>query len=147
MPRGGRSLPAGSVRLLEAADLALHVGDVTSAEVLEELRRLCPVEAVRGNMDAPALRAALPERRVVEAEGCRFGLVHDPGPAAGRHERLVAWFPRCDIVVFGHTHLPEVSRHAGVWIVNPGSPTERRRARGHTMAAVRGGLPALVDLD
>jgi putative phosphoesterase len=147
MPRGGRVLPAGCLQVLERAGLALHTGDVTAASVLEELRVLVPTEAVRGNMDEPALQAALPERRLVEAEGLRIGLLHDAGPSRGRHERLRAWFPRCDLVVYGHSHLPEVARVGECWIVNPGSPTERRRAPGHTLAVVRDGRPELVRLD
>ena len=65
--------------------------------------------------------------------GARIGMAHVPGPAAGHEERLVRRFPGCDAVVYGHTHLPEVERHGGVWILNPGSPTERRRAPAHTM--------------
>lgn len=147
MPRGGRALPEGCVRVLEQASLALHTGDVTSASVLEELRGLVPVEAVRGNMDDAVLRAALPERCVVEAEGIRIGVVHDAGPAAGRHERLLGWFPGCDLVAYGHTHRPEVTRVRGVWIVNPGSPTERRRSPWHSLAVVRDGRPRLLRLD
>jgi uncharacterized protein len=114
--------------------------------VLETLRELAPVAAVRGNMDDAAVRAALPERAVVEAQGLRFGLVHDPGPAARRHERLRDWFPGCDLVVYGHTHQPEATLDEGVWIVNPGSPTERRRSPAHTMAVIRDGRPQLVRL-
>jgi uncharacterized protein len=118
---------------LERAELILHAGDVVAASVLRELAELAPVEAVHGNMDEPALRAALPERRVVEVEAVRIGLVHIPGARAGREERLISWFPGCDAVVYGHTHLPQVERHRGVWILNPGSPTERRRAPRHSM--------------
>jgi predicted phosphodiesterase len=98
-------------------------------------------------MDEPALRAALPERRVVEAEGLRIGLVHDAGPAGGRHERLLAWFPGCDLVAYGHTHVQEVTRAGAAWILNPGSPTERRRSAGHSLAVVADGVPELVHLD
>jgi predicted phosphodiesterase len=84
---------------------------------------------------------------VVEAEGTRIGVIHDGGPSAGRHERLAQWFPGCDVVVYGHSHLPELARHGESWIVNPGSPTERRRAPSHTLAVVRGGVPQLVNLD
>jgi putative phosphoesterase len=113
---------------LRAADLILHAGDLSAASVLDELRALGPpVEAVHGNADEPALRAALPREIVVEAGEARIGLVHIPGPAAGREERLVARFPGCDAIVFGHTHLPVVERYRGVWLLNPGSPTERRR--------------------
>jgi putative phosphoesterase len=118
---------------LEEAELILHAGDFVTAAVLEELRQLAPVEAVVGNMDHAELRALLPERRVVEVAGARIGMVHVPGPAMGRGERLAAAFPGCDAVVYGHSHLPEVSRTDGVWILNPGSPTERRGAPAHSM--------------
>jgi len=98
-------------------------------------------------MDEAALRAELPARLVVEAEGLRVGLVHDAGPAQGRHGRLLDAFPNCEVVAYGHTHLPEVTRAAASWIVNPGSPTERRRASAHTMVVIEAGEPELVSLD
>jgi putative phosphoesterase len=122
------------------------VGDVTTAAVLEELRTFAPVAAVHGNMDEPELRAGLPGRLVVETEGLRIGLVHDAGGAAGRHERLLEAFPDCDAIAYGHTHIPEVSRAGDVWILNPGSPTERRRAPEHTMIVLEQGEPTLVSL-
>ena len=130
------------MRLLRAADRILHVGDFVTAAFLEELRALGPpVEAVHGNMDEQALRDALPRERVVEVAGARVGMVHVPGPRAGREERLVGRFPGCAAVVYGHTHMPQVERHLGVWVLNPGSPTERRRAPSRTMLvlAVAGG--------
>lgn len=133
MPRGARRLPRECLRRLAEAALILHAGDVVSADVLRELRQLAPVEAVAGNMDEAALVAALPERRVVEVAGARIGLVHVPGPALGRGERLVAAFPDCDAVVYGHTHVPDVSRVGDVWVLNPGSPTERRGAPARSM--------------
>ena len=102
---------------------------------------------MHGNVDEWTLREALPDRRVAETEGNRIGLVHDSGPARGRHARLRAWFPDCDVIAYGHTHLPEVAEHEGAWIVNAGSPTERRRSPTHTIAVVRDGVPALVVLD
>jgi len=132
--------------VLAAADRIVHVGDFTAASVLDELRALAPVTAVHGNMDEPELRSFLPERAELDDEGLRIGLVHDPGPAAGRHERLRGWFAGCGIVVYGHTHWPELVAVEGVWILNPGSPTERRRAPGHTMAVVQDGVPSLVDV-
>ena len=125
------------MRELERADLIMHAGDVVTAAVLRELEAYAPVEAVFGNMDEPALQAALPERRVVEVAGARIGLVHIPGPRAGREERLRGWFPVCDAVVYGHTHEPQVEQQAGTWILNPGSPTERRRAPARSMFVLR----------
>jgi uncharacterized protein len=133
MPRGTRRLPAECLRRLEEAELILHAGDFVGASVLEELRRLAPVEGVTGNMDDAVLRAELPERRVVEVDRARIGMVHVPGPAVGRGERLVAAFPECDAVVYGHTHFPEVARVGRAWVLNPGSPTERRGSPAHSM--------------
>jgi uncharacterized protein len=125
----------------------LHVGDFTSPAALEELRELGPVAAVHGNMDEPMLKSALPARLVAEVESMKIGLVHDGGPAAGRPGRLAAAFPGCAVVAYGHSHLPEISRVGETWVVNPGSPTERRRAPRHTMGVVRGGRPEIVPLD
>ena len=128
MPRGCRELSAQCLHLLAAADLILHAGDLTEAPVLELLRELAPVQAVYGNMDEPALQRTLPQRLEVEVEAVRVGMVHIAGPSRGRADRLAAAFPRCAAVVYGHTHLPEVTLHEDIWILNPGSPTERRRA-------------------
>jgi putative phosphoesterase len=101
--------------------------------VLEDLRAFAPVVAVHGNMDEPSLRALLPAERVVEVGDARLGVLHDAGGRAGREARLVARFRGCAAVVYGHSHLPELGRHRGMWILNPGSPTDRRRAPAHTM--------------
>ena len=151
MPKGARVLPATCLERLRAADLILHAGDLVGVGFLEELRELGPpVEAVHGNVDEPAVRDLLPETQVVEVEGARIGLVHVPGPRSGREERLAARFPGCEAVLYGHTHVPQVERCGGVWILNPGSPTERRSSPTRTMLelVVAGGevLPKLVDL-
>ena len=137
LPRGARRLPDECVDRLRGADVVLHAGDFLRLSVLEHLRAFdAPVYGVHGNMDDAELQAALPKRRVVEVDGCRIGLVHDAGPRLGRHERLERDFTGCAAVVYGHSHLPEVSRSARrrLLVVNPGSPTERRRAPSHTMA-------------
>lgn len=151
LPRGARALPARCVELCRGADLLLHCGDVVTLPAWNELQQLGPpLLGVYGNMDDAALTELLPHDRVVELEGVRIGMVHIPGPAAGRDARLAARFPGCDAVVFGHTHIPSVERLGGVWILNPGSPTERRRAPTHAMLvlAVEAGeiRPELVRL-
>jgi len=134
LPRGARTLPARCVELLRGADLILHGGDFVSVAFLEELRALGPpVEAVYGNMDEPALKESLPREHVLEAGEARIGMVHIPGPRAGREARFAARFPDCDAVVYGHTHIPQVERFQHLWILNPGSPTERRSAPVHSM--------------
>jgi putative phosphoesterase len=134
MPRGARAIPAACLERCRAADAILHAGDLIDVSVLDALRGLGPpLLAVCGNVDGDALRRLLPARAEHEFEGVRIGLTHDPGAAAGRLERLRAAFPRCDAVVFGHTHVPQHAERDGFQIFNPGSPTERRRAPAHTM--------------
>jgi putative phosphoesterase len=101
---------------------------------------------VHGNMDEPAVRELLPSSLVVEHDGLRIGVVHSGGPRTGREARLRATFRDCDLIAYGHSHQPEVVSYDGCWIVNPGSPTERRRAPAHTMAVVEHGTPRLVEV-
>jgi putative phosphoesterase len=132
-----RRLPEECLRRLREADLVLHAGDHASVAALEELRALGPpVHAVCGNIDEPALQAALPAELELDLGGVRVGMTHDAGPRVGREARLTARFPGCAAVVYGHTHAPQVERVGGVWILNPGSPTERRRAPERTMLDV-----------
>jgi uncharacterized protein len=154
LPRGARRLPEACVERIEAADLLLHAGDFSTLEVLRELEAIGPpVVGVHGNVDSADLRRLLPEECVVEAGGARIAMVHDAGLRAGRLARLRARFGgRADVVVFGHSHMPlhERADDDGFQILNPGSPTERRRAPAHTMGLIhiRAGLPVceLVDL-
>lgn len=137
--------------MLRASDLILHGGDFVSVAFLEELRALGPpVEGVQGNMDEAALKESLPRERVVEVDGSRIGMLHNAGPKVGREARLAARFPDCAAVVYGHTHLPQLERFQHLWILNPGSPTERRGAPVHSMIVLslrRGRLtPELVTL-
>lgn len=146
----GRPVPEACAERLRAADLVLHAGDVGTEAALEGLRALAPgIVAVRGNVDRAGL--GLPERQEVDAGGVRIGLVHDAGPAKGRLARLRERFPGCDVVVFGHSHVPLLEQEDGFTILNPGSATQRRRQPRHTMVegTVEGGRPsfAFVDLD
>ena len=138
LPRGARALPEECVRRLRGADLILHTGDHSTLASLEELRALGPpVQAVYGNADEPTLRELLPKELIVEAAGARIGIAHVPGPRVGREERLRTRFPGCAAVLYGHTHVPQIELHEGVWILNPGSPTERRSSPAWTMLELR----------
>ena len=138
LPRGSRRIPDGCLERLRGADLIVHAGDLSDVAVLGDLEALGELHAVYGNIDTAEVRARLPERRVVEAEGARIGVVHDAGPGQGRLKRLRAWFPDVDAVVFGHSHVPVLERSPdGFAIFNPGSPTERRRQPRHTMGLAR----------
>ena len=132
---------------LRRADAILHAGDIASVAALEELRALGPpVHAVLGNVDEPALRAQLPEELVVELGGVEIGMRH----IAVSEESLLERFPGCAAIVFGHSHLPVVERRGATWLLNPGSPTERRRGpfRSFVLLRVSGRRlrPRLVEL-
>ena len=128
-----RALPPAAWDQIAAADLILHCGDVVDDSLLADLRHHAPLSTVLGNNDH-ALIGILPERRVVEVEGLRIGMVHDPGRREGREARMKSRFHDADIVVFGHTHDPfDGPGLDGQWLMNPGSPTERRRSPVHTM--------------
>jgi putative phosphoesterase len=138
LPRGTRLIPDACIDRMRSADLVLHAGDLSTADVLEELRSLGPpVVAVHGNIDSADLRRLLPARQVVDAAGARIGVVHDAGPAKGRLRRMRMAFPDCGAVVFGHSHIPLHEEEGGFQIFNPGSPTDRRRQPRHSMGMAR----------
>ncbi|PSO47179.1 MAG: metallophosphoesterase [Actinobacteria bacterium QS_8_72_14] len=129
-----RTLPPAVYEHATHADVILHAGDVLVGEVLADLARFAPVHAVLGNND-PELTRHLPETLQLELDGLTVAMVHDSGQRKGRARRLARWFPEADVVVFGHSHIPV--NEAGVsrqWLLNPGSPTERRRQPHHTVA-------------
>jgi len=136
VPRGTRVIPQECLDRCREADAILHCGDFNARSAYEELLDIGPpVHAVHGNVDPPELRALLPETLEMELGGVRIAMVHDSGPAAGRMKRMRTRFPHADLVVFGHSHLPMLQTSPdGLTLLNPGSPTERRRAPRHTMA-------------
>jgi uncharacterized protein len=123
--------------LADEADVVLHAGDVVEPVVLHELRkRAGTVHAVLGNNDH-GLAADLPVELEVELDGVRVAMLHDSGPTAGRSTRLTRRFAGADVIVFGHSHDPLVERVAdGPLLLNPGSPTHRRRQPVHTVAVL-----------
>ena len=130
---GSRRLPDAAYALLDGAELILHAGDIVVSDVLDELSGFAPVRAVLGNNDFDPGLSHLPERRVVEVEGVRIGMVHDSGPAAGRAGRMRRLFPDAHVVVFGHSHIPwNETGVDGQLLFNPGSPTDRRMQPRHT---------------
>jgi putative phosphoesterase len=139
LPRGRRRIPDACLERLASADLILHAGDISTAEVLEEIEAIGPpVKAVHGNIDSPELRRTLPEALEVRTpDGARIAMVHDAGPSKRRLERMRVRFPDANAVVFGHSHIPLHEERDGFQIFNPGSPTDRRRQPRHTMGLAR----------
>ena len=137
-PRRWRSCPPRVAAQLRGADLILHAGDVCTAAVLAELSQYAPVTAVAGNNDGPDVAAwgAAPVAEV-DLDGLRVAMLHDAGPASGRLARMRRAFPRADLVVFGHSHIPLDQSGYGLRIFNPGSPTDRRRQPQGTLGMLR----------
>jgi putative phosphoesterase len=137
-PRRWRSCPPRVARELRGADLILHAGDVCTAAVLVELAEYAPVVAVAGNNDGPDVAdwGAAPTAEFI-LDGLRVAVLHDSGPASGRLARMRRAFPRADLVVFGHSHIPLDQSGYGLRIFNPGSPTDRRRQPQGTLGVLR----------
>jgi putative phosphoesterase len=134
LPHRGRDLPAPVWAAVDDADVVVHAGDWVSVELLDALQaRAKRLVGVFGNNDGPPLRARLPEVARVELAGVRLAVVHETGAAAGRERRCAAAYPDVDVLVFGHSHIPWDSTAAtGLRLLNPGSPTDRRRQPTHT---------------
>ncbi|GAA2066863.1 YfcE family phosphodiesterase [Leifsonia soli] len=129
VPKRARVLPAPVLAAVDAADVVIHAGDWVDAATLDLLeQRARRLVGVWGNNDGPELRRRLPEVARVELDGVRFAVVHETGPAAGREARCERDYPDADVLVFGHSHIPwDTVSPGGLRLLNPGSPTDRRR--------------------
>jgi putative phosphoesterase len=132
LPRFGRQLPAPLTDALASANLILHAGDHTDPFVLDLLEAFAPTDAVAGNNDPPELVSRLGFTRLVTVEEVRIGLTHGHlGPGRSTPERARRTFAQADppvnAIVFGHSHQPMIQQLDGIWLLNPGSPTDRRR--------------------
>ena len=149
LPARARDLPEPLWQAIDAADLVIHAGDWVQVDLLDRLTaRARMLLGVYGNNDGPPLRARLPEVAWLTVEGVRLAVVHETGAAARREERCTAQFPGVDVLIFGHSHIPWDSVAAnGMRLLNPGSPTDRRRQPTGTYltAAIVDG--ALVDVE
>ena len=117
---------------LRGVNLILHAGDVGGSQVLEALKGLAPVVAVRGNNDKGEWAEKLPDREVVEVGAVNIYLLHnvkeiDLSPAATSFQ----------VVVSGHSHKPSVEERKGVLYVNPGSAGRRRFSLPVSVARLR----------
>jgi putative phosphoesterase len=129
LPRRARDLPAEVWRAVEEADLVVHAGDWVDVRLLDELEsRSARLVACWGNNDHGELRKRLPEVARVEVEGLAIGVVHETGQPKGREERMSEAYGDLDVLVFGHSHIPwDTTTATGLRLLNPGSPTDRRR--------------------
>ena len=129
LPKRAKALPGAVLEALDVVDGVVHAGDWVDEATLDLVLARTPLLlGVAGNNDGPALHARLPEVARTVLEGVRLAVVHETGAATGRERRMDAAFPGTDVLVFGHSHIPwDTTTPAGLRLLNPGSPTDRRR--------------------
>lgn len=129
VPARAKALPAAVVDAVRDADGVVHAGDWVDEATLDLLLAATPLLlGVAGNNDGPALHARLPEVATATIDGVRLAVVHETGAASGRERRMDERFGDAEVLVFGHSHIPwDTTTPAGLRLLNPGSPTDRRR--------------------
>ncbi|WP_186626983.1 metallophosphoesterase [Rhodococcus sp. BP22] len=129
VPTRARALPEQVWTAIDDADVVIHAGDWVDLTVFEKISaRSKRLIACWGNNDGDDLRAQMPECARVTLDGVRIAVVHETGSSAGREQRMASKYPTIDVLVFGHSHIPwDTVTDTGVRLLNPGSPTDRRR--------------------
>lgn len=143
IPRKAHRVPDAALRHFEGVELILHAGDLSTLAVVDQLAAYAPVEAVQGNVEEPEVVAALPITREIVIGGCAIGLVHILGERSRHAQNARAEFPAARVVVFGHSHIPYVEDNNGLFLLNPGSATDRRHQPACTIAllTIEDGIP------
>jgi uncharacterized protein len=129
VPKRARDLPEEVWQAVDEADTVVHAGDWVEPGLLDRLEaRARHLVGCYGNNDGEELRARLPEVARVELGGVRLAVVHETGEARGRESRCAEQYGDVDVLVFGHSHIPwDTVTATGLRLLNPGSPTDRRR--------------------
>jgi uncharacterized protein len=129
VPQRARAIPDLLWRAIDDADLVVHAGDWNGLPLLDEFEaRAARLLGVRGNNDGPEFDGRLPDTIETKVDGIALAVIHDSGPATGREARMEARFPEPDVLVFGHSHIPwDTTTPRGLRLLNPGSPTDKRR--------------------
>ncbi len=148
LPKRARDLPPPVWEAVDAADVVVHAGDWVVPDLLDRLEdRARRLVGVYGNNDGSELRRRLPEVARTTIGGVRFAVVHETGDTKGRERRCEAAYRDVDVLVFGHSHIPWDSvTPGGVRLLNPGSPTERRREPECTFMTAEARDGALEDV-
>ena len=150
VPARARDLPGQVWDEVGRADVVIHAGDWVIPALLDELEdRAARLVGVFGNNDGTELRRRLPEVARVTLDGLRVAVVHETGGTAGRELRADRGYPDVDLLIFGHSHIPwDTVSPGGMRLLNPGSPTDRRRQPACTFltASVRAGVLSNVTL-
>lgn len=148
VPVRARDLPAQVWDEVGRADVVIHAGDWIDVSLLDALEAAAQqLIGCWGNNDGEELRERLPEVARAELAGVRLAVVHETGPRDRREQRLDQFYPDVDVLVFGHSHVPLDSvTPRGMRLLNPGSPTDRRRQPACTYLTARAADGALHDV-
>ena len=140
LPRFGHDLPAVLKQglIAQQVELILHLGDFTTLAVADMFRRIAPFDAVAGNNDPDEIYRSFGRRKILAVAGLRIGMIHGDGIRKTTLERALDAFAgdAVDVILFGHSHSPYCKLHGDVWLVNPGSPTDKRRNSQYSYAVL-----------
>lgn len=109
------------IEAMNSVDLIIHAGDITSMEVLDELKSLKDVVAVKGNMDSLDIKNRLPETEKIEIDDKKICVIHGWGAPFGLEYKLLEWFNNADMIIYGHTHVPMNKIINNTLLFNPGT--------------------------
>ncbi len=135
------SLTADALRMMQGADFIFHAGDVGDPAILDQLRKIAPVHAVRGNMDRHSWAGKLPGMELVKIGTHTVCIVHDLVTADADFKAMEA-----DLVINGHTHRPLIQNRGGILYVNPGSISHPRSDSGSTFARIHHGASLRAEI-
>jgi uncharacterized protein len=129
MPRMAKIWPPALLPYLEKADHIVHAGDFNDRRVLDSLESFAPITAVYGNTDGPDVTEILPDRQIISFHGVTVGITHGHGKGKTTEQRARAAFAEesLDLLIYGHSHIPEHKTEERMVLFNPGSPTDKRR--------------------
>ncbi len=142
-------LPANLREEISAADYILHAGDFTGTKIVESLELGRAIRGVAGNNDGPDIQAKFGFKQLFELAGLQIGIVHgDLGRGNTTLQRAMNSFEHCnlDVLIFGHSHQPYLGKHGNTWVMNPGSPTNRRRSPRYSYGLINIGAELELEL-
>jgi putative phosphoesterase len=135
IPTRQTKLPEEVLFAFKGVDLILHAGDFESLTVADTLEEIAPLEAVSGNMCWREVMEKFPQQLTLNVEGLSIGLTHGSGGPYGYNSRVIQLFAenKPDIIVSGHTHMPNAEIVNGILLLNPGSPLDKRFAKENSV--------------
>ena len=136
IPGRGKGLPSRLITECKTADLILHTGDWKSVKVVQMLSKYAEVKGVSGNVDGEDIKEHFPLQQVIQIGHVKIGLVHGHGEKKTTEKRAIEAFEGVplDVIIFGHSHIPILRYMNKTLLLNPGSPTDKRKLPYYSFA-------------